>query len=178
MKATLFDDEDDEDMDVVESSRPVILETRPTVLEKRDELVMDITNSMLGGSSHGLGGQSFNAANNSTMTSTLLKSQYLSMVASMKASSAGTPVKPVTLTTSTAASTKKQKSHRPRYTLQAGYDKYVALPSSEANDEDAEAKTVVPKHVDHYLPLKESMLSSDNVRNIADFSLFMSRSFR
>ena len=41
-----------------------------------------------------------------------------------------------------------------------------------------ESKVVVPKHVDHMLPLPESMLSSSNVGMIGDFALFMSRKFR
>ena len=53
----------------------------------------------------------------------------------------------------------------------------MELPNSEETD-DLETKVVVPKHVDHFLPLSESMLSSSNVRLIADFSLFMSRNFR
>ena len=50
------------------------------------------------------------------------------------------------------------------------------LNSEEA--EDLESKVVVPKHVDHMLPLSESMLSSSNVGLIGDFALFMSRKFR
>ena len=65
----------------------------------------------------------------------------------------------------------------PRYTLQAGYDKQITLPNSE-EAEDLESKVVVPKHVDHMLPLSESMLSSSNVGLIGDFALFMSRKFR
>ena len=61
-----------------------------------------------------------------------------------------------------------------RYTLQGGYDKQITLPNSE-EAEDLESKVVVPKHVDHMLPLSESMLSSSNVGLIGDFALFMSR---
>ena len=59
----------------------------------------------------------------------------------------------------------------------AGYEKQITLPNSE-EAEDLESKVVVPKHVDHMLPLSESMLSSSNVGLIGDFALFMSRKFR
>lgn len=179
MKATLFEDDDEEeDMDVNEDQqkilskpRPVILEARPTILEKRD-LIEDIASSMLGTSTNrGLGGTTNESMNNQSMTSTLLKSQYLSMVASMKT--------PPTVSTSMNKSLLKSKksSKAPRYTLQAGYDKQISLPNSDEK-EDLESKVVVPKHVDHLLPLRESMLNSSNVRLMSDFSLFMSRTFR
>ncbi len=186
MKAALFDD-GEEDMDInneenvgppnvditkVLKARPVILEARPTILEKRD-LIEDIASSMLGvgssNTSRGLGGFAGNESSmmgNQSMTSSLLKSQYLSMVASMK-----TPSKP------NVSISIKKKSKAPRYTLQAGYEKQISLPNSEET-EDLESKSVVPKHVDHMLPLAESMLSSSNVRLIGDYSLFMSRQFR
>ena len=53
----------------------------------------------------------------------------------------------------------------------------MELPNSEETG-DLASKVVVPKHVDHLLPLSESMLSSSNVRMIGDFALFMSRQFR
>ena len=120
-----------------------------------------------GNTSRGLGGHSELHDTSHSMTSSLLKSQYLSMVASMKSS------RPVLLNTSKVS----KKTKAPRYTLQAGYEKQIELPS-EIEKEDIEALTVVPKHVDHFLPLKESILSSDNVRNYADLGLFMSRQFR
>ena len=71
-----------------------------------------------------------------------------------------------------------KKSKAPRYTLQAGYEKQIELPSSQPENEDIESLTVVPKHVDHYLPLNESILCSQNVRHYADLALFKSRQFR
>ena len=70
-----------------------------------------------------------------------------------------------------------KKSKAPRYTLQAGYEKQIELPSQPDN-EDIESLTVVPKHVDHFLPLNESILCSQNVRHYADLALFKSRQFR
>ena len=70
-----------------------------------------------------------------------------------------------------------KKSKAPRYTLQAGYEKQIELPS-EPEKEDIESLTVVPKHVDHFLPLNESILCSQNVRHYADLALFKSRQFR
>lgn len=65
MKASLFDDDDDEEnMDIgnttnhppamggMSKSRPVILEPRPTVLQKRDPIIDDIAHSMLSGNSY------------------------------------------------------------------------------------------------------------------------------
>ena len=101
-----------------------------------------------GNTSRGLGGHSELHDTSHSMTSSLLKSQYLSMVASMKSS------RPVLLNTSKVS----KKTKAPRYTLQAGYEKQIELPS-EIEKEDIEALTVVPKHVDHFLPLKESILS-------------------
>ena len=107
------------------------------------------------------------------MTSSLLKSQYLSIVASMKSR----PVLLNTTTKTTSSTTSNKKNRTPRYTLQAGYEKQIELPTETEND-DIEALTVVPKHVDHFLPLKESILSSENVRQFADLALFKSRQFR
>ena len=121
MKATLFEDDDEENMDVTENSRPppnvditkvlksrpVILESRPTILEKRD-LIEDIASSILNGSANrGLGGNE--TMNQSSMTSSLLKSQYLSMVASMK-----TPTKASLTSANVNASASKKKSKAPR----------------------------------------------------------------
>lgn len=121
---------------------------------------------MLNGSTNrGLGGNESNI--NQSMTSSLLKSQYLSMVASMKQQSS----------TSTIKKEPKKKSKLPRYTLQSGYDKQISLPNSDES-EDLSTKVVVPKHLDHLLPLKESILTSKNVRLMGDFALFQSRQFR
>ena len=115
MKAALFEDDDEELMEVegppnvditkIGQPRQVVLESRPTVLERRDKLIEDIASSMLGGNtSRGLGGLNESTAANHSMTSSLLKSQYLSMVASMKA----TPSQPIVpLVTSAKKSSKK-----------------------------------------------------------------------
>lgn len=210
MKATLFEDTEDMEADddcgeeqppTASKSRPVILEARPTVLERREHqgLIEDIAASMLGGgantsTSHGglrggLGGSFTTTDNNQSMTSSLLRSQYLSMVASMKVTASNnSPSRNTVLLDTTTSSRSKtttnlQTNKVPKYTLQAGYDKYVALPSgmtgaSAASEVDIEVKSVVPAHVDHLLPLKEAIMSSANVSVLADFGLFMSRSFR
>ena len=75
------------------------------VSEKRD-LIEDIASSILNGSSNrGLGGGGMNNETvNQSLTSSLLKSQYLSMVASMK-----TPNKP-----NVSVSSAKKKAKLPR----------------------------------------------------------------
>ena len=193
MKATLFEDDD---MEVMESSTSApgpssasnlmdmsaanVSKSKPVVLERREQLIEDIATSILGGNtSRGLGGQHTSELHETShsMTSSLLKSQYLSIVASMKSRPVllNTTTKTTATTSSISASNKKNRT--PRYTLQAGYEKQIELPTETEND-DIEALTVVPKHVDHFLPLKESILSSENVRQFADLALFKSRQFR
>ena len=89
MKASLFDDdEDEENMDIGNTlaspavimtsskARPVVLEARPTVLKKRDPIVDDIAHSMLtGGQGKGLGG-SFILDGSSSAASNLLRSRF------------------------------------------------------------------------------------------------------
>ena len=120
MKATLFEDDENEDdfMEVTEAPPPnvditKIGQPRQVILESRGQqpsLIEDIASSMLGGgpaSSRGLGGVNESLVNNS-MTSSLLKSQYLSMVASMKAASNTTTSK------SMPQSAKKSSKKLPR----------------------------------------------------------------
>ena len=128
MKATLFEDDDDEegdeDMDFTEAPPPnvdiskigqprqVILESR----QPRDQLIEDIASSMLGvgsgaNTSRGLGGinESTTGGNNQSMTSSLLKSQYLSMVASMKATNTSMTKSSMALQPSQSSAKKSHK---------------------------------------------------------------------
>ena len=128
MKATLFEDddgEDMEDMDFTEAPPPnvdiskiggqprqVILESR----QPRDQLIEDIASSMLGvgsgpNTSRGLGGinESSSGGNNQSMTSSLLKSQYLSMVASMKATNTSMTKSSMTLQPPQSSAKKSHK---------------------------------------------------------------------
>ena len=57
--------------------------------------------------------------------------------------------------------------------MQVGYEKQIALPSSEEK-EDLESLVIDPKQ----LPLMESLLCSSNSRHFGDAGLFMSRQFR
>ena len=68
----------------------------------------------------------------------------------------------------------------PRYSLQSGYDKYVALPTSEqvSNQHFNRPKVVTPQHVDTLLPLKECIMNPSSIKLLADSGLYMSRSFR
>ena len=119
MKATLFEDEDMEVNDEIGGnnlasggdfsqqtsvkSRPVVLERRSTTADQHQLLIEDIASSMLGvgNTSRGLGGMSeLHDTSHNTMTSSLLKSQYLSMVASMKS-------RPVLLNTNAAGESSK-----------------------------------------------------------------------
>ena len=176
MKAALFQMDNEDDMmemggdaatsfDVVkESSRPVILEPRPTILERRDKFIEDIAHSMLTGNrSKGLGG-SFSIEPTAALSSSLLlRSQYLSHSGFMAATPSLKPHH---------ASTKLT-----RYTLQGGYDKYVALPASQGST-DTFKPPVATQFAGRLLPFTEAILGPERLHHFADASLFMSRSFR
>ena len=175
MKAALFQmDEDPMDMDgdasttfdTAKDSRPIILEPRPTILERRDKFIEDIAHSMLGGNrSKGLGG-SFSIEPTAALTSSLLlRSQYLS-----HSGFAGTGSTP-------ASKPRHAATKLARYTLQGGYDKYVALPT-QSSAADTLKPPVAPVHSGRLLPFSEAILGSERLRHLADAGLFMSRSFR
>ncbi len=177
MKAALFqtrDDNDEMDMDMSssgfdvtnlgrETSRPVILEARPTILEKREKFIEDIAHSMLTGNrSKGLGGSFSLEQNTSILTSSLLlRSQYLLTQSGLSTS----------LNSSMPA--KQHPTKLARYTLQGGYDKYVALPNQGAGD--SVLQPVVPQHAGRLLPFAEAIHGPDRLRAFADAGLFMSR---
>lgn len=175
MKAALFqmDNEDPMDMDAdastafdnVKDSRPIILEPRPTILERRDKFIEDIAHSMLGGNrSKGLGG-SFSLEPTAALTSSLLlRSQYLS-----HSGFAGTGTTP-------SSKPRHAASKLARYTLQGGYDKYVALPTQAAAD--TLKAPIAPMHSGRLLPFSEAILGPERLRHLGDAGLFMSRSFR
>ena len=192
--------------------RPIILESRSNrdgqmksssnVLERRD--IEDIAHSILTGSSigsRGLGGNYSIDSAPPTLTSSLLRTQYLSSSAAglnlssgtgmglgtpanvagrslrfMDASISGAHSHKMSMVGSSRTPSKKL----PRYSLQSGYDKYVALPTSaQTNDQQLNRpKIVTPQHVDMLLPLKESIMNTANVKRLADSGLYMSRSFR
>jgi nuclear pore complex protein Nup98-Nup96 len=175
MKASLFDDEmDDDDMEVTfnTNSRPVILEARSTVLEKRDPLIEDIARSMLtGGAGNGLGGSftmdQSSAIATSTVTSNLLRTRFLTRGGVGGLISADSSLK-VPMTPG------KTSKKMPTYSLQAGYDKFVSLPNCQSDDRP---KTVVPRYLDRQIPMAESRFSG-KLRHLADNGLTASRSFR
>jgi nuclear pore complex protein Nup98-Nup96 len=170
MKAALFTMET-EDMDtssafdvtnIGKESRPIILEPRPTILERRDKFIEDIAHSMLTGNrSKGLGG-SFSIEPTAALTSSLLlRSQYLSHSG---------------LANSNTPSARPHPSTKlSRYTLQGGYDKYVAL--STQGVADTVKPPVVPQHVGRLLPFSEAILGPERMHCFADAGLFMGRTF-
>ena len=193
-----------------EEPRPIILESRSTkngkhntsssVLERRD--IEDIAHSILTGSSignRGLGGSYSMEAAPPTLATSLLRTQYLSS-ASMNLStglSTGVPNAAQTPVRSLRFSERSNNalgSHNlgvsgpgrtpskklPRYSLQSGYDKYVALPTTEqiSNQQFNRPKVVTPQHVDTLLPLKECIMNPSSIKLLADSGLYMSRSFR
>ena len=93
-------------------------------------------------------------------SSLLLRSQYLSH--SGMGSSGMTP-----------RSGKQQAAKLARYTLQGGYDKYVALPNQGGCD--TVLPPVVPQHVERLLPFAEAILGPERLHHFADAGLFMSR---
>ena len=166
MKASLFDEDDDEDEDCedmitedisLKKSRPVILEPRTTALEPRDKFIEEIAHSMLTGSvSKGLGG---NMSITNNLTSSLLRSQF--MAASHSPSITKQPPKAASGTSSL------------NYSLTGGYEKFVTLSTSSGLERP---RTVVPRYLDK-VPLKESILSG-KFKCYSDSGLFMNRSFR
>ena len=176
MKAALFqtrEDNDEMDMDISssgfdvtnlgrETSRPVILEARPTILEKRDKFIEDIAHSMLTGNrSMGLGGSFSLEPNTAALTSSLLlRSQYLTHSGISTSMTSSMPAK-------------QQPTRLARYTLQGGYDKYVALPNQGAGD--TILPPVVPQHAGRLLPFAEAIHGPERLRVFADAGLFMSR---
>jgi hypothetical protein len=98
------------------------------------------------------------------LSSLLLRSQYLSH-------SGMTP----------SATTPTSKPHHvgtklTRYTLQGGYDKYVALPSQ--GSADTIKPPVTPQHAGRLLPFSEAILGPERLHHFADAGLFVSRAFR
>lgn len=165
MKASLFDDEEMPQAASAASPRPVILQARPTILERRrDTLIEDIAHSILtGGAGKGLGG-SFSASSEPSLTSEFIRTRFTNQ------SSAGG-----------AQGHRQQESRQTkkpltRYTLHAGYDKFVALPTS-SGDVD-KPKRVVPKYCNgRTVPMDRSRFA-DKLRYIADAGLTAGRSFR
>ena len=171
-------------------------------LDRRD--MEDIAHSILTGSSmgnRGLGGNYSIDSAPPTLASSLLRSQYLpSTSAALNLStaySAGTVNTPTTSSRSLRimdtsinhygphqfgipANTRTPSKKLPRYSLQSGYDKYVSLPTSgqASNQKFNRQKVVKPHHVDTLLPLNESIMNPSNIKQLADYGLFMSRSFR
>jgi hypothetical protein len=167
MKAALFqtrEDNDDMDMDVSfdvsnqNQSRPVILEPRPTILQRREKFIEDIAHSMLGGNrSKGLGGSFAMEPTTALTSSLLLRSQYLSH--STLGGSVNSP--------------RSGKQQLARYTLQGGYDKYIALPNQGGGD--TVLPPVVPQHCGRLLPFAEAIVGPERLHHFADAGLFMSR---
>ena len=68
----------------------------------------------------------------------------------------------------------------PQYSLQSGYDKFFSLPTSATSlgRDQQRPKNITPMHVDIFLPLNDSILSTPKIKLIGDQGMFMSRSFR
>ena len=176
------------------------LNTSSSVLERRD--IEDIAHSILTGSSignRGLGGNYSMEAAPPTIATSLLRTQYLSSASMNYSSGLSTSIpnsvetpgrslrymdKSISALSShplgTANSGRTPSKKLPRYSLQSGYDKYVALPTSEhvSNQQFNCPKVVNPQHVDTLLPLKECIMNPSSIKLLADCGLFMSRSFR
>ena len=184
--------------------RPIILESRSTgkngkvntsssVLERRD--IEDIAHSILTGSSignRGLGGNYSMEAAPPTLATSLLRTQYLTSTglnlstgistgASNTSETPGRSLRFMDKSINAINATGRTPSKKlPRYSLQSGYDKYVALPTSEqvSNQQFNRPKVVAPQHVDTLLPLKECIMNPSSIKLLADCGLYMSRSFR
>ena len=167
MRATLFDSDSDDaesppnvDLSKLASQAP-LPQPRPVILEQRDKsLVEDIAMSLLTGSDagKGLGGSfamDFSSAAPVSLTSSLLRSQFLPKV---------------------EAATTTPAKKCPRYTLQGGYDQYVTLPTAPTGT-DQRPKVIVPRHL-RPAPLHASLLNPSRLKHVADAGFFMSRRFR
>ena len=134
-----------------------------------------------------------------TLASSLLRTQYLSSAALNLSTGVGSGIVNTSgmsnksfrfLDTSLSskvppqygisANSRTPSKKLPRYSLQSGYDKYVALPTSgtASNQQFNRPKVVTPQHVDTLLPLNESIMNPSNIKQLADCGLYMSRSFR
>ena len=140
------------------------------MLEKRsvDPLIEDIAHSVLtGGAGKGLGGafsmdhHASSAAAAAMSNNLLLRNRFLST-----ASAAMTPPK--------AARTPKAGGGLPTYTLQAGYDKFVSLPSCPADDRP---RAVVPRRTERPVAASESRFAGLTAV-AADSGLSAGRRFR
>uniref|UniRef100_A0A0K2U919 Nuclear pore complex protein Nup98-Nup96 n=1 Tax=Lepeophtheirus salmonis TaxID=72036 RepID=A0A0K2U919_LEPSM len=164
MKASLFDEDDEEDIDTEmmpletanESLQP---KSRPIILEQRtpSEVAPPLSHSMI---ARGLGGSFSMDQSGHNLSSSLLRNQILSQLASKK------EVIP------TKSSSTNNKNASLNYSLTKGYDNFVTLPSSGSSDR---CKTIVPKFYNK-VPLSDSLLLEKYF--IADTGSFMNRSFR
>ena len=171
-----------------------------SVLERRD--IEDIAHSILTGSSignRGLGGNYSMEAAPPTLATSLLRTQYLTSTGLNLSTGLSTGASNTSETPGRSfrfmdksinaigshqlginATGRTPSKKLPRYSLQSGYDKYVALPTSEqvSNQQFNRPKVVAPQHVDTLLPLKECIMNPSSIKLLADCGLYMSRSFR
>ena len=184
------------------TSRDGKANTSSSVLERRD--IEDIAHSILTGSSignRGLGGNYSMESAAPNLASSLLRNQYLSSssagfnintgIGHGVASTSGTSGRSLRFMDSSvnvpnsnqpglSTLSRTPSKKLPRYSLQSGYDKYVAMPTSAhaSNQQFNRQKIITPQHVDTLLPLSESIMNPSNIKQLADSGLYMSRSFR